>query len=60
MIVADTDVLIDALRGREPSRNRIAECIESRTLGTTAVTAFELLAGAGGREERERVEAVLA
>jgi predicted nucleic acid-binding protein len=59
MIVADTDVLIDALRGREPSRSRIALCIESRSLGTTSITAFELLAGAGSAKERERVEAVL-
>ncbi len=60
MIVADTDVLIDAMRGQEPIRTRIAECIGSGIFGTTAVTAFELLAGARSRNERSRVESLLA
>jgi hypothetical protein len=46
MIVADSDVLIDALRGREPARSRIALEISSGGLATTAISAFELLAGA--------------
>ncbi|HET7294540.1 MAG TPA: type II toxin-antitoxin system VapC family toxin [Vicinamibacteria bacterium] len=46
MIVADSDVLIDFLAGREPAASRVAVELESRTFGTTVVTRFELLAGA--------------
>lgn len=49
MIVADTDVLIDFLAGREPAAGRVAIELESSTFGTTAVTRFELLAGARDR-----------
>lgn len=42
MMVADTDVLIDYLRGLERSAQRIAFEIEQGHLATTAVTAFEL------------------
>ena len=59
MIVADTDVLVDFLRGQGPQVERIAFELE-RGLGTTAVTAFELWAGAVGSERRERaVDALL-
>lgn len=60
MIVADTDVLIDALRGREPARGRIAAAIEGGELATTAVTLFELLSGAGEVGERDSVGLLLA
>ena len=60
MIVADTDVLIDALRGREPGRSRIAGGIASGSLATTAVSLFELLSGARDAAEREPVERLLA
>ncbi|MEN8149327.1 MAG: type II toxin-antitoxin system VapC family toxin [Planctomycetota bacterium] len=60
MIVADTDVLIDALRGREPARTRIATIIGSGRFATTAISAFELLAGARSANERSRVESLLA
>lgn len=46
MIVADSDVLIDFLAGREPAASRVAIELETRTFGTTVVTRFELLAGA--------------
>ena len=61
MIVADTDVLIDALRGRRPLARRIAEAIEHGELATTVLSAFELLSGSGVREEeaRRRVEDLL-
>ncbi len=42
MIVADSDVLVDALRGREPYASRIAEALEADSLATTVVSAFEL------------------
>jgi tRNA(fMet)-specific endonuclease VapC len=46
LIVADSDVLIDFLAGREPAASRVAVELESRTFGTTVVTRFEMLAGA--------------
>jgi tRNA(fMet)-specific endonuclease VapC len=60
MIVADSDVLIDALRGREPARSRIALEISGGRLSTTAISAFELLAGARSVAERQKVDALLA
>jgi predicted nucleic acid-binding protein len=60
MIVADSDVLIDALRGREPARSRVAEAIRTDGLATTAATRFELLAGARSKGERDKVEALLS
>lgn len=47
MIIADSDVLIDALHGKEPSASRIAHEIRQGTLATTSITSFELLSGAG-------------
>ena len=41
MIVADSDVLIDALRGREPSASRVAQEIRKGTLATTSINSFE-------------------
>ena len=53
MIVADTDVLIDYLRGEGPLADRVAFELE-HGLATTVVTAFELWAGAVGSKKRER------
>ncbi|MBI2891663.1 MAG: type II toxin-antitoxin system VapC family toxin [Nitrospirae bacterium] len=60
MIVADSDVLIDALRGREPSKSRIALELEGGALTTTAINAFELLSGARTSSQREKVGRLLA
>jgi len=60
VILADTDVLIDGLRGREPSRSHLAGRIEAGSLATTVITLFELLAGARQRRERDKVNALLA
>lgn len=60
MIVADSDILIDALRGKEPARSRVALEISGGGLATTTVSAFELLAGARAAPEREKVEALLS
>ncbi len=60
MIVADTDVLIDFLRGHGPAADRIAFEIE-QGLVTTTVTAFELWAGSTGSQRREEaVKTLLA
>jgi predicted nucleic acid-binding protein len=60
MILADTDVLIDALRGREPSRTRIAEGLKAGTLATTAITAFELRSGVRTTKQEGEIEDLLA
>lgn len=51
MIVADTDVLIDFLAGREPAAGRITSELRSGNLWTTVITRFEMLSGV--RNERE-------
>jgi tRNA(fMet)-specific endonuclease VapC len=58
MIVADTDVLIDFLRGRGEAA-RVAIEIESRSFGTTAVTAFEIRSGARTARQRSAVDTLL-
>ncbi len=60
MIVADSDVLIDALHGRDPAARRVAEGLEAGTLATTAVSAFELLSGAREPDQQEAVSTLLA
>jgi tRNA(fMet)-specific endonuclease VapC len=60
MIVADTDVLIDALRGREPASSRVAAGLRDGAIATTAISAFELLSGARTPAEVEVIETLLA
>lgn len=60
MIVADSDVLIDALRGHEPALSRVKRELADGVLATTAVTAFELLSGADSDRVRRSVEGLLA
>lgn len=59
MIVADTDVLIDYLAGREPMAGRVAVELTTSSFGTTAVTRFELLAGAQTDRQRGLVQILL-
>lgn len=59
MIVADTDVLIDALRGRNPVAGLVAREIEAGKLATTVISSFELLSGSRAETERARVEDLL-
>lgn len=59
MIVADTDVLIDALRGRGAAE-RIEIELRTGQLATTVITVFELLAGARTERAKRRVETLLA
>jgi tRNA(fMet)-specific endonuclease VapC len=60
MIVADSDVLIDALRGDRPARERIELELETGQLATTVVSVYELLAGARSERERGKVEVLLS
>lgn len=59
LVVADTDVLIDALCGRAPMKGRIALEIERQILCTTAINAFELLSGAKKKKEQEKIQTLL-
>ncbi len=58
MIVADTDVLIDALHGEDP-QGRVAAALRSGALATTSITAFELLSGARSEAAQEAVRLLL-
>ncbi len=58
MIVADTDVLIDALRGKGAA-DRMRIEIATGMLATTTISVFELLSGARTDKERRAVEALL-
>ena len=60
MIIADSDVLIDALRGHEPARSRVALEISGGGLSTTTISAFELLSGARTPSEHGKVDALLS
>jgi tRNA(fMet)-specific endonuclease VapC len=60
VIVADSDVLIDALRGREPAAGRVTSEIEGGNLATTSINVFELLSGTKTGTEREKVERLLS
>lgn len=58
MTIADSDVLIDFLRG-SGAAERIAIELESRSIGTTAITAFEIRSGARTARQRSAVDALL-
>lgn len=60
MTVADSDVLIDALAGREPAAGRVRSGLEKGELATTTVSLFELLSGARAKRARDKVEKLLA
>jgi len=59
VIVADSDVLIDFLRGRQPAA-RVSAAIAAGTLATTAISAFELRSGARTTKETAATEGLLA
>jgi tRNA(fMet)-specific endonuclease VapC len=59
MMIADSDVLIDFLRGRDPWRERVALELETGRLATTAINSFELLSGARRSSERAKVTLLL-
>jgi tRNA(fMet)-specific endonuclease VapC len=59
MFIADTDVMIDFLRGMGAAE-RIGIELKTGKLCVTAITAFELWAGAGSPRQAAMVEALLA
>lgn len=60
MMIADSDVLIDFLRGHDPWAGRIELEIKTGQLATTAINNFELLSGAKSDAELEKVSRLLA
>ncbi len=58
MILADSDVLIDFLRRREPMRSRVRAEILQRNLVTSAVNIFELACGIQNDDDRIRFDAL--
>jgi tRNA(fMet)-specific endonuclease VapC len=59
MIVADSDVLIDFLRGRGFAK-RVAIELETRDFATTAINAFELRSGGKQERQERRIDDLLA
>lgn len=55
LVVADTDLIIDFLRGRGPGAKLTRELLVDRRLRLTAVTGFELRVGADFLDRRERI-----
>jgi tRNA(fMet)-specific endonuclease VapC len=59
MIVADSDVLIDFLRGHGEGAAHVARELETRALATTSITAFEIRSGAHSPKHRKAVDSLL-
>jgi tRNA(fMet)-specific endonuclease VapC len=59
MMIADSDVLIDYLRGRGEWADRIAIELGSRSFATTAIAAFELRSGVRTPRQARDVETLL-
>jgi tRNA(fMet)-specific endonuclease VapC len=59
MIIADSDVLIDFLRGRDPAAALIRTELATGALATTSINSFELLSGAKTSSERGKIERLL-
>lgn len=60
LLIADTDLVIDFLRGKGPGADLVTAAMTDGALRLTAVTAFELRTGAAFPRQRRHVEALLA
>ena len=60
MIVADSDVLIDFLRGHGEGARRVAAELQTGGFATTSITAFELRSGAHSSKQRRAIDTLLA
>jgi tRNA(fMet)-specific endonuclease VapC len=58
-LIADTDVLIDFLRGRGDEARRVELELKTGSLSTTAISAFELWVGAKSPQEKAAVGTLL-
>lgn len=57
-VIADSDVIIDFLRGSSSS-DQFDLLLQKGSLGTTAINAFEVLSGAKSKKAREVIGALL-
>lgn len=55
VVVVDTDLVIDFLRGKGPGVPLVRELVASHRLRVTAITAFELRVGAGFLARRDDI-----
>jgi predicted nucleic acid-binding protein len=55
MIIADTDVLIDFLAGKDPGAGRIEEGLREGALYTTVINKFELLSGSKSAKQAQKI-----
>lgn len=60
LLIADTDLVIDFLRGTGPGADLVTTAMTDGVLRLTAVTAFELRIGAAFPRQRRHVEVLLA
>lgn len=58
MILLDTDVMVDLMRGYEPALAWL-DSLEAETIGIPGLVAMELLQGCRDRMEQQQVERVL-
>lgn len=58
MILLDTDVMIDILRGHAPARIWL-ESSRTQSIGLPGLVAMELLQGCQNAREQQRIEMVL-
>ena len=58
MMLLDTDVMVDILRGYAPALAWVAS-MGSETVGIPGLVTMELLQGCSNREEQQRVERLL-
>ena len=60
LLIVDTNLVIDFLRGSGPGADLVEDSLRSGVLRFSAVTAFELRLGADFLRRRRQVEAMLA
>lgn len=59
IVIVDTDVLIEFLRGNQPSVGQIAALAEAGRLRTTTISLFELLSGADEGKKGDPVRSLV-
>lgn len=60
LVVADTDLIIDFLRGSDPGASFVEGLLRDGRIRLTAITAFELRVGADFLRRRGRIDRLLA
>ena len=57
-VIADSDIIIDFLRGSTADK-RFEALLQSGSVGTTVINAFEILSGAKSKKTKEAIKALL-